>query len=180
MLTVFTAFFTVGLFTFGGGLAMLPLIAEHCTKNGWLTMEELTNFVAVSESTPGPFAINIATYVGAQSYGFWGALAATVGVILPSFVIILLVARFYLRFRRSRVVGGMLYGLRAAVVGLLAAALWSMLPSVFWTTGAPTAEFFCFIVIFCAALLAVWKKTGPIPVLLGSAALGIAAGLLFF
>ena len=79
MLTVFTAFFTVGLFTFGGGLAMLPLIAEHCTKNGWLTMEELTNFVAVSESTPGPFAINIATYVGAQSYGFWGALAATVG-----------------------------------------------------------------------------------------------------
>ena len=178
---LFFVFFRIGAFTFGGGYAMIPLIErEVVDKRGLIRGEELADIVAIAESTPGPIAVNAATFVGYHAGGFFGALGATVGVALPSFVIILLVARFYLRFRRSRVVGGMLYGLRAAVVGLLAAALWSMLPSVFWTTGAPTAEFFCSIVIFCAALLAVWKKIGPIPVLLGSAALGIAAGLLFF
>lgn len=121
---LFYTFFKIGLFTFGGGYAMLPLIQDEVVRHGWLSIAELVDFVAVSESTPGPFAINISTYVGVETAGVLGALAATMGVVLPSFFVILAVARFYVRFKSSRAVSGVMYGLRAAVVGLLASALW--------------------------------------------------------
>ncbi len=97
---LFLTFLKVGAFTFGGGYAMLPLIEEEVVRHGWMSVEELVNFLAVSESTPGPFAINISTYVGAQTAGFAGALCATLGVSLPSIIVILIVARVYDRFRR--------------------------------------------------------------------------------
>lgn len=182
---LFYTFFKIGLFTFGGGYAMLPLIQDEVVRHGWLSVTELVDFVAVSESTPGPFAINISTYVGAETAGVLGALAATMGVVLPSFFVILAVARFYVRFKSSRAVSGVMYGLRAAVVGLLASALWGMLPTVFFHSGVIawravlTPEFLCTLGIFAAAVIAAWKKVSPIIIIVCSAVLGIACGLIF-
>ena len=88
------AFFKIGAFTFGGGYAMIPLIQSEVTSRGWMSTEEILNFIAVSESTPGPFAINMATYIGTETAGFWGAVCATGAVVLPSFIIILIIAKF--------------------------------------------------------------------------------------
>ena len=92
-LELFLTFFKIGAFTFGGGYAMLPLMQEAVLQKGWLTLEEVVNFIAVSESTPGPFAINMATYVGmmAEGAGILGSVCATLGIVLPSFIIILLI-----------------------------------------------------------------------------------------
>ncbi len=90
-LELFLTFFKIGLFTIGGGYAMLPLIQADVQAKGWMTAKELVNFIAVSESTPGPFAVNVSTYVGAELAGLPGAFCATLGVVLPSFLIILLV-----------------------------------------------------------------------------------------
>lgn len=185
LLTLFYTFFKIGLFTFGGGYAMLPLIQEEVVANGWLSLEQLVDFVAVSESTPGPFAINIATYVGAETAGVLGSFCATLGVVLPSFLVILLVARFYLKFRNSRAVGSLMYGLRACVVGLMASALWGMLPTVFFH-GVELAwenvlrpEFLCSACIFTGAVVAALKKVSPILVIVCSAAAGILCGVVF-
>ena len=98
-LELFWTFFKIGAFTFGGGYAMLPLIQEAVLSKGWAAPEALINFIAVSESTPGPFAINMATYIGAEQGGILGAFCATLGVVTPSFIIILLVAKFFDKFK---------------------------------------------------------------------------------
>ena len=105
---LFLTFLKIGAFTFGGGYAMLPLIQSEVERHGWLTQAEVVDFIAVSESTPGPLAINMATFVGIRTGGVLGAVCATLGVVLPSFVIILIVAKFYEKFRKSRAV--CLYG----------------------------------------------------------------------
>ena len=89
LLKLFYEFFLIGLFTFGGGYAMIPLIKDVAINNGWLSEEAFVNFLAVCESTPGPIAINMATYIGATQYGFIGGVVATLGVVLPSFIIII-------------------------------------------------------------------------------------------
>ena len=98
-LELFWTFFKIGAFTFGGGYAMLPLIQEAVLTKGWATSEALINFIAVSESTPGPFAINMATYIGSEQGGVFGAFCATLGVVMPSFIVILLVAKFFDKFK---------------------------------------------------------------------------------
>ncbi len=123
--TLFFTFFRIGLFTFGGGYAMLPMIQQEVLAKGWLTEGELIDFIAISESTPGPFAVNASTFVGMQTAGVPGALCATLGVVLPSFVIILLVAGIYDRFQKNKTVKGAMVGLKGAVVGLIGAALLS-------------------------------------------------------
>ena len=105
-LQLFLTFLKIGAFTFGGGYAMLPLIQEEVLGQGWMGMEDLVNFVAVSESTPGPLAVNLSTYIGAETAGFWGAVCATFGVVLPSFVIILIVARCFAAFQENGIVKG--------------------------------------------------------------------------
>ena len=90
-LILFLTFFKLGIMTFGGGYAMIPLLTDEVLSQGWLTSDEILNFIAVSESTPGPIAINMATFIGASQYGFIGALLATLGVVLPSFIIILII-----------------------------------------------------------------------------------------
>ena len=97
-LKLFLTFFKIGLFTFGGGYAMLPLMQQEVLANEWLSESEIINFIAVSESTPGPFAINMATYIGSETGGILGSVCATLGVVLPSFIVILLVARFFMAF----------------------------------------------------------------------------------
>ncbi len=182
-LTLFWTFFKIGLFTFGGGYAMLPLIQAAVEEKGWLASEELLNFIAVSESTPGPFAVNISTYIGSRLGGIPGAACATLGVALPSFVIILLVARFYARFRESRVVSGVMSGLKPAVIGLIGAAILSLGKTVFFPEGIHLAVFTSpgfLISLFIFALTAVlaFRKVHPILLVCLSAGLGIAAGYL--
>ena len=97
-LQLFWTFFKIGLFTIGGGHAMIPLIMEEIVANGWLAQEVLLDFIAISESTPGPFAVNIATYVGQQMAGVGGAIVCTLGVVLPSLIIIIAIAKFFTRY----------------------------------------------------------------------------------
>lgn len=181
LLELFFTFFKIGLFTFGGGYAMLPLIQSEVLAKGWLEAQELLDFVAVAESTPGPFAINISTYIGAQTGGFFGALCATFGVVLPSFIVILIVARVYAAFCKSRIVEGMFTGLRPMVVGLIASAALTMATTVFFPGGFKlefTPAMGVSLVIFGVSLAALLKKLHPIIVIVSCAALGVACGYL--
>ncbi len=181
-LELFLTFLSIGAFTFGGGYAMLPLIQKTVLDNGWLTEEAIVNFIAVSESTPGPFAINIATYVGMETGGVLGAICATLGVVCPSFVIILLVARIYKQFQESKIVKGCMSGLRPTVIGLIGAAVLTIGKTVFFPSGLTLAGFDIFSFITSLVILALGlflifkKKVHPIVLILVSAGLGIAAG----
>ncbi len=180
-LELFWNFLKIGAFTFGGGYAMLPLIQEEVLSQGWLTEEELINFVAVSESTPGPFAVNISTYVGMETGGLPGALCATLGVVLPSFVIILIAAKCFDRFRESRAVKGLMTGLKPAVIGLIGTAVLSTGRTVLFPNGAKLSavlapSFAIAALIFIGMLVLALKKVHPIIIILLSGVIGIAAG----
>ena len=119
-------FFKTGLFAIGGGMATLPFLTNIGETTGWYTQTELMNMLAVSESTPGPIGINMATYVGFTVAGIPGALTATIGLITPSVILILIIARVLARFRDSKLVQNVFYGLRPASTGLIAAAGFSV------------------------------------------------------
>ena len=177
LLELFWTFFRIGAFTFGGGYAMLPLIQAEVAAHGWMEAEELVNFVAVSESTPGPFAVNISTFVGTRLAGIPGAVCATLGVALPSFVIILIVAKCFARFKRSALVRGCMSGLRPAVVGLIATALLSVGRTVFFPQGITLGPaFFVSLGVFLLSAVLAFKKLHPIWIICISAAIGVAAG----
>ena len=188
-LTLFLTFFKIGAFTFGGGYAMLPFIQQEVLNHSWVAEADLINFIAVSESTPGPFAINMATYVGSRvggTFGFWGSIfgsfCATLGVVLPSFIVILIVARFYEKYKQSRIVKGCMTGLKPAVVGLIGAAILSVVAEVLFPAGLTGAAFsdpamYVSLGIFALTVtLAFWKKVHPIWLILLSAVIGIAWG----
>ena len=190
-LILFLTFFKIGAFTFGGGYAMLPFIQQEVLANDWMTIEEITDFIAVSESTPGPFAINMATFIGNTVGGefgilggIFGAFCATLGVVLPSFIIILIVAKMYEKFKSSTIVAGCMAGLRPAVIGFIGAAALSIAATVFIPNGFSLAifksyEFYVSAVIFLIGVfLTFYKKWHPIIIICISAALGIAAGYL--
>lgn len=123
-LQLFYTFFKIGLFGFGGGYAMLSMIqGEVVTRYGWLTSQEFTDIVAISQMTPGPIGINSATYVGFTATGnIGGAIIATLAVVLPSFILMLTISRFFLKYQKHPLVEALFSGLRPAVVGLLASA----------------------------------------------------------
>lgn len=182
-LDLFLTFFKIGLFTFGGGYAMLPFIQEEVKLHGWMTDAELINFVAVSESTPGPFAVNISTYVGIETGGIFGAMCATLGVVLPSFIVILIVAKCYEKFKSSKVVSGCMSGLKPAVIGLMGSAALSIAQTVFFPTAISFASILTFgfissLVIFAIMMVLALKKTNPIIIIVLSAVLGIATGFM--
>lgn len=182
-LELFYVFFCIGAFTFGGGYAMLPLMQQQVLARNWATEEELINFIAVSESTPGPFAINMATYIGSVQGGVFGSACATLGVVLPSFIIILVVAKCYDKFRQSRIVKGCMSGLKPAVVGLIANAFLNVLITIFFPAGFALGVFsqistYIYLGIFAAMLFLSFKKLHPILIICLSAAIGVAAGYL--
>ena len=184
-LELFYVFFFIGAFTFGGGYAMLPLMQEQVLSCAWATEEQLIHFIAVSESTPGPFAINMATYIGAEMGGVFGSVCATLGVVMPSFVVILIVAKCYDKFRQSRVVKGCMSGLKPAVVGLIGNAFLNVLMVVFFPAGLSLAVFSDVRFYINAAVLALmmvlaFKKVHPIIIICLSAVIGIAVGYLGF
>lgn len=174
-LKLFFTFLKIGAFTFGGGYAMLPLIQQEVLNNGWLSGEELIDFVAISESTPGPFAINISTFVGMQTAGIVGALCATIGVVLPSFVIILIVAKMFDKFQKSKLVNGAMLGLKGAVVGLIGAVIFTTVISVF---GGPIKaknlkEIVASLILLSGLLLGLRRKINPIILIICSAIIGV-------
>jgi chromate transporter len=119
---LFYEFFITGLFMFGGGLSAIPFLQQMGEKTGWFTTIELMNMIAVSEATPGPIGVNIATYAGYVTAGVPGGIVATIGIVLPSIIISLIVARLLTRFRENHLVDAALYGLRPASLGLISAA----------------------------------------------------------
>lgn len=180
-LDLFLTFLKIGAFTFGGGYAMLPLIQSEVVEKGWLTSDRLIDFIAVSEATPGPFAINISTYIGSVQGGFWGALCATFGVVLPSFAVILLIARAYRKYAQSKYVKGCMSGLKPAVIGLIAAAAVSVGQTAFFGNGISAEAilnptFFVSVGILAVSLLLEYKKAPPISIIIISAAAGIISG----
>lgn len=180
---LFITFFKIGAFTFGGGYAMLPLIQEEVLRHNWISADEILNFIAVSESTPGPFAINMATYIGVTLAGISGAFFATLGVILPSFLIILIVARFFQKYSHHKIVTGVMSGLKPAVIGLIASAVLSVFVTVFFPNGILSGEifnlkFYISLFIFFMALCLTFKKVHPIYIIILSAIFGILFGFL--
>ena len=186
-LLLFLEFFKMGALTFGGGYAMIPFIEDTVLSHGWLTTGELVDFIAVSESTPGAFAVNISTYVGSQVGGFFGAVCATVGLVLPPFVIILIIAKCYEKFKQNTIVRGVMLGLKSTVVGLIGATVLSVGYTVLFPRGfdlntvvsdvLSTANFWFIITVFAVMLfLLLYKKLNPILIIVFSAAAGVAAG----
>ncbi len=175
-------FFKIGALTFGGGYAMLPFIQQEVIARNWISKEALIDFIAVSESTPGPFAVNIATYIGSETGGFLGALCATAGVVLPSFIIILLIAKCYERFKENKIVKGCMAGLKPCVVGMIGSALLSVAITVFAPSGISleifNPAFFVSLVIFIISVILVFKKVHPIIIIVISAVLGILSSLI--
>ena len=181
---LFITFFKIGAFTVGGGYAMLPLIRSEVIKNGWISADKILDFIAVSESTPGPFAVNIATYTGITVAGISGAFFATLGVVLPSFIIILTIASFFNKYSSNKYVTGIMSGLRPAVIGLIASAVLSVGKSVFFDTQSMISAFFSYefyilFTIFLLSIILTFKKIHPIYIIILSAILGIFAGFYF-
>ena len=147
---LFAVFFVIGLFTFGGGYAMLSLIqTQVVATHGWLSEAGFANIVAISQMTPGPIGINCATYTGYEvvagtgaghAMGILGSLTATVGIVLPSFIIVLLLVRFYQRFHHNTLFEGVMSGLRPAVIGLIGAAAIILVIRVSWAGFTPRLE----------------------------------------
>ena len=121
-LSLFYEFFKAGLFAVGGGLATIPFMKEISLKTGWFTLSQLTDMIAVSESTPGPMGVNCATYVGYETAGILGGIIATLGLIAPSIIIIIIISKILEKFRNNKYVDAAFFGLRAASVALIADA----------------------------------------------------------
>lgn len=182
-LLLFIEFFKTGLFSIGGGLATLPFLFEMANKYdpAWFTSEQLTNMIAISESTPGPIGVNIATYVGytVENLGIPGAICATLSLALPSIIVILIIAGFLEKFRDNKIVKNIFYAIRPAVVGMLAISIFAIFKSTFFISSA--ASFFDLIniikvILFAVITFLVFKfKKHPILYI----AIGAIAGIVF-
>ena len=182
-LELFLTFLQIGAFSFGGGYGLISLIREKVLMHGWLTEEELLNMIAVSESTPGPIAVNMATFIGSAEGGVLGSILATLGVVLPSFVIILIIAALIRNLLKYGGVKAFLSGIRPCVVGLILATAVTMFVSTvfgFSNIGDAAAIDFKGLIIFViiiAVALAIKnlfkKRPSPILMILFSAVLGM-------
>ena len=188
LLELFARFFFVGLFSVGGGLATLPFLQEMGESTGWFGATQISDMIAVSESTPGPLGVNMATYVGFQVAGVAGSLVGVLGLITPSVIVILLVAQFLKKFRDSKYVGWAFYGLRAASLGLIAAACSSVAKLVlfdleaFRQSGGLFAAFRWESIALCVLIfigVQCFKKIHPIVFIVIAAAAGIGWHLIF-
>lgn len=186
LLGLFAVFFRIGLLTFGGGYAMLPLIRQEVLSRGWLDEQTLLRFIGICESTPGPIAVNMATFVGSTRAGLAGAACATLGVVLPALLVMLLIAAVLKGFRENALVRSAMSGIRPVVAGMiLAAGLWTAARCLLFQTGEgglalrPDARQAGIALALCAGTLA-WRKGlkkpfSPILLILFSAACGVVA-----
>jgi chromate transporter len=180
------SFFKIGLFSFGGGYAMIPLIQKEIEMNGWLKASEFVDIIAVAEMTPGPIAVNSATFVGYKVAGLFGSMVATIGVALPSILLILIVSSFFFKIQKKPVNIMVFYGVRPVITGLIAAAAFFVAETaifkkdlsieVFNYVFDKPASFFDFggIVILVASLIALVKlKVHPILTIAGAGVAGV-------
>ncbi|RKI65130.1 chromate transporter [bacterium 1xD42-67] len=180
LLRLFLEFAKVGLFAVGGGLATIPFLQDMGAVTGWFTETDLTTMIAVSESTPGPMGVNMATYVGFQVAGLSGAVAATLGLIAPSIVVIVIIAGFLQKFRQSRTVDAVFSGLRPASTALIAAAGLAVALAVFLLTGGVEEHTFAVhwpalalaAAVFVCMRYTPLKKLHPIAFIAAAAAVG--------
>lgn len=178
---LFIEFFKTGLFAVGGGLATLPFLQDMATRTHWFSTAQLADMVAVSESTPGPIGVNMATYVGFTVGGIPGAVVATIGLIMPSLLIILIIAVFLQTFRDSRYVNAAFYGLRPASTAMVASAGIGVALLTFWNTAGTGLAVVNWKALALAAVILVltrWvkvtKKWHPIIFILLSAVVGVS------
>ena len=173
------SFFQIGLFSIGGGYAAMPLIQHQVVDlHPWLTMTEFADIMTIAEMTPGPIAINSATFVGIQVAGIPGAVIATLGCVLPSCIIVMLLAYIYYRFKGLSMVQGVLFGLRPAVVATIASAGLSLLILSFYGSRTLPADLTgirpASVLIFCGALFVLRRwKINPIWAMAGAGAAGL-------
>ena len=181
-LQLFYEFFKAGLFAFGGGLATIPFLYDISDKTGWFTYQQLIDMVAVSESTPGPIGINMATYIGYILRGIPGSLVATFGLVAPSIIIIFIVAKFLKTYSENKIVKSALYSLRPASTGLIATAGFTIVTmsllriDLFNQTGIFLDLFNLKAIILAVSVLIVsikFKKINPVLLILISAVIGI-------
>ncbi|HOV16102.1 MAG TPA: chromate transporter [Candidatus Cloacimonadota bacterium] len=167
---LFITFFRIGLFSFGGGYAMLSLIQQEVVINHhWLSQQQMTDMIAISQMTPGPIAINAATFVGYRQAGFWGSVFTTLGVILPSLIIMLLLTLFYLKLRNQEWFKTILQELRPLIIGLIAAA-------ALLTAKSSFPDLFS-VFVFLGCFLLAWKtKLNPILLMVLAGAAGVIYG----
>ncbi|WP_040213472.1 chromate transporter [Clostridium polynesiense] len=167
-LKLFLTFFKIGLFSFGGGYAMLPLIKEEVVVNNlWLTLNEFTDIIAISQVTPGPIAVNSATYIGyTVTNSIWGSALATLGVILPSFIVMIIISIFFVKFKDNKYVEYAFKGLRPAVIGLIAAAALLLVNKTIFID-------YMSIIIFIGVFFASLKKVDPILLIVIVAVVGL-------
>lgn len=173
-LLLFWEFFKTGLLSIGGGMATLPFLFNISSKTGWYTTAELADMVAVSESTPGPIGVNMATYVGYKVNGILGSLIATMGLVLPSLIIIVIIASIFDKFSQKPIVKFAFLKLRAAVIALIGFAVYQLAVVVFLPVGKLTVLFASFYII-CLFINLKCKKIHPIFIVL----LGALFGILF-
>ena len=171
-LQLFCSFFRIGAFTFGGGYAMIPLIQhEAVEKKGWISDDDILEIVAIAESTPGPIAINSATFVGYRTAGVFGAFCATLGVVLPSFIIISVIARLISEFQDIKAVKYAFWGIRAGVLALIVKALYNMYKK------APK-DMLSYIIMVAALLLTAFLDVNVLVVVICCAVFGLVSSLI--
>ena len=177
LLQLFFEFFKTGLFAVGGGLATIPFLQDIGSRTGWFSNGDLTTMIAVSESTPGPMGVNMATYVGFETAGLPGAVAATLGLVAPSILVIIVIAGFLQKFRQSKTVDAVFYGLRPASTGLIAVAGLNVALSIFVLAGGEAAHTLQlnWPAILIAAAIFVGLHLKPLKKLHPIAFIGIAA-----
>lgn len=164
-LKLFFSFLQIGLFSFGGGYAALPLIKEQVvTQNSWISMSEFTNLITISQMTPGPIAINAATFVGTKIAGVGGAVCATCGCVFPSCVIVLILAKLYFKYRNMNLMKDVLKSLRPAVVAMIGAAGVSVLVTAFWNDSFSLQNTNWLLVVIFAVCILLLRKTKLNPV----------------
>ena len=186
---LFLEFLKIGLFTFGGGYAMIPLVKEAVLKHGWMNEETFINMIGVSEVTPGPIAINMATYVGSTQGGFLGALLCTLGVVLPSFIIMLLISILLKKYMKNKYVQSALGGIKFVAVALISASALTIFADVLFpysikgsVTVTPNLLAIKMLIIIIAGYflmkLVLKRKPGPILVIVMSAIVGLMVNYL--
>ncbi|MGO1469258.1 MAG: chromate transporter [Tissierella sp.] len=178
---LFFVFFKIGLFSVGGGLATLPFLQELVSKYGWITSDELINMIAISESTPGAIGINAATFVGNSAAGVLGGIIATIGLVVPSLIIIIIIAHYFAKFSERHIVKSAFYGIRPAVAGLIGAAGFEVAKITLFNIDKyyntkNLLDFFQIkgIMLYVVMLFLIYKyKKHPIVYIIGAALIGV-------
>ena len=170
---LFFSFFKIGMFTIGGGYAMLALIQQEIIRHGWMTPEEFVDVVGIAEITPGPIAINSATFVGFRTAGIVGALLSSLAVVLPSVICVSIVTRVWERYKQARLVQNMFAGLRPVVAGLVAAAAVLIALATFRYVEGYLSQLWTALIAGATFYVVAFRKWDPIKVLVGAAVLGL-------